>query len=70
MLKIMGLQKKKSISIKNKHNDWYYEQQYLGLNFRMNEISAALGLSQLKKLKYFVKERNKIADYYKKPRSR
>ena len=32
----------------------------------MNEISAALGLSQLKKLKYFVKERNKIADYYKK----
>jgi UDP-4-amino-4,6-dideoxy-N-acetyl-beta-L-altrosamine transaminase len=63
-----GITKEKSQFIykKNKYNDWYYEQQYLGLNFRMNEISAALGISQLKKLKYFVKERNKIAKYYKK----
>ena len=68
MLKNHGITKEKNQFQfkKNKHNDWYYEQQYLGLNFRMNEISAALGLSQLKKLKYFVKERNKIADYYKK----
>lgn len=68
MLKNHGITKEKSQFIykKNKVNDWYYEQQYLGLNFRMNEISAALGISQLKKLKYFVKERNKIANYYKK----
>ncbi len=68
MFKNHGITKEKSQFIfkKNKYNDWYYEQQYLGLNFRMNEISAALGLSQLKKLKNFVKERNKIADYYKK----
>ena len=68
MLKNHGITKEKNQFQfkKNKHNDWYYEQQYLGLNFRMNEISAALGLSQLKKLKYFVKERNKIADFYKK----
>ena len=58
MLKNHGITKEKSQFIykKNKVNDWYYEQQYLGLNFRMNEISAALGISQLKKLKYFVKE--------------
>ena len=68
MLKNHGITKEKSQFIykKNKINDWYYEQQYLGLNFRMNDISAALGISQLKKLKYFVKERNKIANYYKK----
>ncbi len=68
MLKNHGITKEKSQFIykKNKNNDWYYEQQYLGLNFRMNEISAALGISQLKKLKHFVKERNKIAHYYKK----
>ena len=45
---------------------WYYEQQYLGFNYRMNELSAALGISQLKKLKYFVKKRNDLAKNYKK----
>ncbi len=45
---------------------WYYEQQYLGFNYRMNELSAALGISQLKKLKYFVKRRNVLANNYKK----
>ncbi len=54
---------KKKFKIKNQ-NDWYYEQHVLGLNYRMSDISAALGLSQLKKLDNFVKERNSIADYY------
>ena len=44
----------------------YYEQQVLGFNYRMNELQAALGISQLKKLNKFVKERNLIANYYKK----
>ncbi len=68
MLKNHGITKDKNQFIykKNKQDGWYYEQQYLGLNFRMNEISAALGISQLKNLKYFVKERNKIANYYMK----
>ena len=33
---------------------------------RMNEISAALGLSQLQKVRRFVFERNKIANFYNK----
>ena len=45
---------------------WSYSQKELGYNYRMNEISASLGISQLKKVNKFVKERNKIADYYKK----
>ena len=45
---------------------WYYEQQTIGYNFRMNDIQAALGISQLKKIKNFVQKRNKIASIYKK----
>ena len=39
---------------------WYYEQTQLGYNYRMNEVQAALGLSQLKMLKNFVKKRKNI----------
>ncbi len=44
---------------------WYYEQHCLGYNFRMNDIQAALGINQLKRIDYFIKKRNKIANYYK-----
>ena len=37
----------------------YYQQIDLGLNYRMSDISAALGISQLKRLKIFYKKRNK-----------
>ena len=58
--------KKYFVNKNYKKYDWYYEQQLLGMNFRMNEISAALGLSQLKKINFFVSKRNKIAKIYKK----
>ena len=45
---------------------WYYEQQVLGFNFRMNEMQAALGVSQIKKINYYIKKRNNIANLYKK----
>ena len=47
-------------------NHWFYSQVDLGYNYRMNEISAGLGISQLNKVKKFVKKRNMIADFYKK----
>jgi perosamine synthetase len=43
---------------------WYYEQQHLGFNYRMTDIQAALGLSQLKKLDHFLSRRRKIASRY------
>lgn len=45
---------------------WYYEQIDLGLNYRMTEIAAALGLSQLKRLKQFVDRRREISTNYNK----
>ena len=51
MLRNNGITKDpKKLKIKT---DWYYEQQKLGFNYRMNEIQAALGLSQLRKLNKF-----------------
>ena len=44
----------------------YYEQVDTGYNFRMSEISAALVNSQLKKLSYFIHNRNIIAKKYMK----
>ena len=43
---------------------WHYEQQYLGFNYRLTDIQAALGLSQLKKLDRFTARRREIASYY------
>src|SRR3989338_5803600 len=46
------------------HGDWYYEQIDLGFNYRMTDIQAALGLSQLKRLEQFVNRRHQIASDY------
>jgi UDP-4-amino-4,6-dideoxy-N-acetyl-beta-L-altrosamine transaminase len=45
-------------------NPWSYEQIELGFNYRMNEMEAALGLSQLDKLAGFVSRRLHLADLY------
>ena len=47
------------------YGDWSYEQHGLGFNYRMNEIQAALGLSQLKRIKSIIEERNQILNKYK-----
>jgi UDP-4-amino-4,6-dideoxy-N-acetyl-beta-L-altrosamine transaminase len=43
---------------------WYYEQITLGFNYRMTDIQAALGTSQLNRLKEFVAKRRTLADRY------
>jgi UDP-4-amino-4,6-dideoxy-N-acetyl-beta-L-altrosamine transaminase len=43
---------------------WYYEQQLLGFNYRLTDIQAALGASQLQRLTGYVDRRNELARRY------
>ncbi len=45
---------------------WYYEQQFLGYNYRMTDFQAALGVSQLGKLEKSLERRRQITDIYTK----
>jgi len=47
-----------------KRNRWYYEMQELGFNYRLTEIQAALGLSQMRKLERFLDRRRALVSRY------
>lgn len=46
------------------HGDWYYQQIDLGFNYRITDIQAALGYSQIKRLDHYVKIRHSLANRY------
>jgi len=48
------------------HGIWYYEMQELGFNYRMTDIGAAMGLSQLKRADSGLQRRKEIAATYEK----
>lgn len=50
---------------KPEEGGWYYDAESLGFNYRITDIQAALGLSQLAKLDRFVARRNEIAERYR-----
>ena len=56
---------KKKFKFKN-NLQTYYEQQELGYNYRMSDVHASLGISQIKRLSNFIKKRNQIKKFYKK----
>lgn len=64
-LRTHGITKDK-IKIKERPKDeiWNYQQIDLGFNYRMNDIQAALGLNQMKRLDEYVTRRHEIARYY------
>ena len=47
------------------HGGWHYDVETLGYNYRLTDIQAALGTSQLSKLERFVTRRNELADRYR-----
>ena len=54
-----------SKNAKGKNPDpWYYEQVELGFNYRITDLQCALGISQLKKLGWFLQRRREIVDQY------
>lgn len=50
--------------LKENPGPWYYEMQELGYNYRMTDLQAALGLSQMRKLDRFHERRNRIIEQY------
>ena len=48
----------------NESKGWYYEMTELGYNYRLSDIHAALGNSQLKKIDKNISKRIKIAERY------
>ncbi|GLC87791.1 UDP-4-amino-4,6-dideoxy-N-acetyl-beta-L-altrosamine transaminase [Lysinibacillus piscis] len=48
----------------DEQGDWYYEMTDLGYNYRMTDLQAALGISQMAKLDLFLQRRRDIATMY------
>ena len=46
------------------HGPWYYQQQLLGYNYRLTDLQAALGTSQMSRLADFLRIRGTLADRY------
>lgn len=63
MLRSHGTTKDGKLLTKNP-GPWYYEMQSLGFNYRMTDMQAALGCSQLSKLGFFKKRRREIVAAY------
>ncbi|MDO8553031.1 MAG: UDP-4-amino-4,6-dideoxy-N-acetyl-beta-L-altrosamine transaminase [bacterium] len=61
-----GISKDARTFVKKGHGEWYQEMQVLGFNYRMPEMSAALGESQLKRLDSFIHKRSAAAKRYHK----
>lgn len=63
VLRTHGITKESDLLQEN-HGGWYYEMQELGYNYRLTDIQAALGLSQLKRAEEGLMRRREIASVY------
>jgi UDP-4-amino-4,6-dideoxy-N-acetyl-beta-L-altrosamine transaminase len=65
LLRTHGITKDSNLLHEN-YGGWYYEMQQLGYNYRLSDMQAALGISQLKRAEDGVRKRNHIVDKYNK----
>jgi UDP-4-amino-4,6-dideoxy-N-acetyl-beta-L-altrosamine transaminase len=63
-LRTHGITRNPELMTKESRGSWYYEQLELGFNYRMTDIQAALGLSQMNRLDEFVERRKFLANRY------
>ncbi len=59
-----GITHDKSLMTRDPDGDWYYQQVGLGFNYRMTELQAALGISQMQRLDEFVAKRHILKERY------
>lgn len=64
LLRSHGITRDPTLMRQPKDDAWYYEQIDLGFNYRMTDIHAALGFSQLSRLYEYIERRHKIAALY------
>ena len=64
ILRSHGVTRDTKLMNKESEGPWYYQQVELGYNYRMTDIQAALGASQMKKLDSFVAKRHELAAIY------
>ena len=64
-LRSHGITKEESRFERPAPGPWSYEQQELGFNYRLTDLQAALGLSQLERLEAIVAERQQLHDVYR-----
>jgi UDP-4-amino-4,6-dideoxy-N-acetyl-beta-L-altrosamine transaminase len=63
-LRSHGITRNPELMLGESHGSWYYQQLELGFNYRMTDIHAALGASQMPRLDEFVKRRRFLANRY------
>jgi len=66
LLRSHGITRDSQLMSEASHGGWYYQQIELGFNYRMTEMQAALGVSQMIRLHDFVAKRNELAARYDK----
>src|SRR5690349_12931465 len=64
MLRSHGITRDQAAMCEPSHGPWYYEQIELGFNYRMTDLQAALGVSQLERLDVYVERRHVLAQRY------
>lgn len=64
LLRSHGITRDTELMTHKPDGPWYYQQIDLGFNYRMTEMQAALGVSQIERLQSITKSRHKIAQRY------
>ncbi len=64
LLRSHGITRDPELMRGESHGSWYYQQIDLGFNYRMTELQAAMGVSQMKRLNEFVSARHELAQGY------